>query len=221
MLAGILPHVQPSINGVVPDEVFLHIVYFVYTFVDFWISGIPVRLLHFYMVIVFDIIYKLVALLVYLLLYERYVGRPMYDFLSLTADRILVCVMMYIGFTFIMPIAIHNVYFYLFIFRSHFVSWLLVSDHADPQPQQQQQPQEGDPLQLQLEAELSSELLVPGLMDDSTTATPSTARPMMTITEIEESELENISIGHASRTALQESHLEEPMPTHTPTHTST
>lgn len=117
-----LSYVTLASPGFRPDEVLLHLAYFAYTFIDFWINGLQVRLLHFYIVPPFVVIYNaLTAILYYTLFSHNYNHRSMYTVNELRLNRIAICIFYYFAFVIVVPLAIHIVFYMLCLLRSHVI----------------------------------------------------------------------------------------------------
>lgn len=120
-IAGVLSYVTPASPGYRDDEVLLHYAYFIYTFVDFWINGLHVRLLHFYIVPGYVVIYHLLTAILYYTLFASHYRRSMYSVIELRLNRIGICLLYFFAFVIALPLALHIVFFMLCLLRKYVI----------------------------------------------------------------------------------------------------
>jgi len=104
----------------------LHQVFFAYCLLDFCVCGIPVRIMHVHVMTAFAIVYQL-TLLVVTIAFSRTVEnyRPLYYVADFQPHRLTLCSVNFVGFAFITPIAVHIIYYGLFLLKSQLLELYL------------------------------------------------------------------------------------------------
>ena len=115
----------------------LHQVFFAYCLLDFFVCGIPIRILHVYVMTIFAIVYQL-TLLVVTVIFSNTVDNylPLYDVADFEAHRITICSVYYVGFAFITPVAVHVIYYGLFLLKSYLVELYFQTTRVITKPKQ-------------------------------------------------------------------------------------
>lgn len=95
----------------------IHIIYGPLSFLDFWTSGITIRLLHVFVMPCYSFFYHLVVLCyTFLCSGENY--SPLYDAADYQSPgRVTISVLYFLGFAFITPVAVHFIYYMLHIIK--------------------------------------------------------------------------------------------------------
>lgn len=95
----------------------IHIVFGPLTFLDFWTSGIAIRLLHVFVMLSYSLFYHLVVL-GYTFLSSGEKNSPLYDAADYhSRGRVTISVLYFLGFAVITPVAVHFMYYMLHIVK--------------------------------------------------------------------------------------------------------
>jgi len=128
--------VVPNSHIITPSQVLLHQVFFAYCLLDFCLCGIPIRLLHFYVMTTYAIVYQLTLLIVTLIIKKNFGERysPIYNAADVQFNRLAICCTYFVGFAFITPVAVHIIYYCLFLLKSHLVELYYRTNRATKNP---------------------------------------------------------------------------------------
>lgn len=103
----------------------IHIVFGPLSFLDFWTSGITIRLLHVFVMPCYSVFYHLVVL-GYTFLSSGEKNSPLYDAADYhSRGRVTISVLYFLGFAVITPVAVHFMYYMLHIVKLYLADFLM------------------------------------------------------------------------------------------------
>lgn len=123
-VAGVIRNSWPRPPSYSADEVMIHVIFGPLSFLDFWMSGITIRLLHVFVMPCYSFFYHLVILCyTFSSLSEKY---PFYDAADYRSHgRVTISILYFLGFAFITPVAVHFTYYMLHIVKLYLADLIM------------------------------------------------------------------------------------------------